>query len=147
VKLYITIIAPITAKEFLKERRDFLFLNLLLIVEKNLSKRLLENSPLVNKPIFKCLTFVANNSLIAEEMYSALSEIMMFGILLVNWSANFSAIMQAFLSFVGDRNHERTNLEVGSKTINNLYLMPFILMTVSSICHTSGDMEILWVLL
>jgi len=37
VKLYITIIAPIMAKEFLNERKDFLFLNLLLMVEKNLS--------------------------------------------------------------------------------------------------------------
>ena len=37
LKLYITIIAPIMAKEFLNERKDFLFLNLLLMVEKNLS--------------------------------------------------------------------------------------------------------------
>jgi len=45
VKLYITIIATIIARVFLKERKDFLFLNLLLIVEKNLSERLFENSP------------------------------------------------------------------------------------------------------
>ena len=37
VKLYITIIAPIIAKEFLNKCKDFLFLNLLLMVEKNLS--------------------------------------------------------------------------------------------------------------
>jgi len=146
LKLYITIIAPIMVKEFLNERKDFLFLNLLLMVEKNLSKRLFENSPLVNKLIFKCLTFELNNSFIAEEMYSALSEIMRFGIFPVNCSANFSAIMQAFLSFVGERNQERINFEVGSKTTNNLYLMPFIFM-MSSICHISAEIWRLCLLL
>jgi len=141
VKLYITIIPPIIAKAFLNERKHFLFLNLLLILEKNLSKRLFENSPFVNNPIRKCLTFESNNSFIADEMYSALSEIMRFGIFPVNFNANFSVIIHAFLSFVGDKNQDRTNLEVGSKTMNNLYLTPFILTIVSSICHTSADIE------
>jgi len=92
-------------------------------------------------PIRKCLTFESNNSFIADEMYSALSEIMRFGIFPVNFNANFSVIIHAFLSFVGDRNQDRTNLEVGSKTMNNLYLTPFILTIVSSICHTSADIE------
>jgi hypothetical protein len=113
----------------------------LLILEQNLSKRLFENSTFANNPIRKCLIFESNNSFIAVEMYSAISEITRFGILPVNFNANFSVIIHAFFTFVGDRNQDKTNLEVGSKTMNNLYLTPSILTIASSICHTSAAIE------